>query len=131
MVHSRPIRHAAAALVALAIAAIVVAIANPAMGDYLATDAASDDDNAAPALAALIEGDLARALEVQPVMGPVTVVLRWPFAAAGQALGGPSAPPRASRSWPCSRSASRAARVRPTGSCWPVPSCYSCWSRTP
>jgi hypothetical protein len=88
MVLSRLLRSALTTLAALAIAAVVVAIANPAMGDYLAADAASDDDNAAPALAALIDGDLARAVEVQPVMGPVTVVLRWPFAAAGHALGG-------------------------------------------
>ncbi len=88
MVHSRPFRLVLTVLAALAIAAAVVAIANPAMGDYLAADAASDDDNAAPALAALIEGDLGRALEVQPVMGPVSLVLRWPFAAAGSALGG-------------------------------------------
>lgn len=88
MVHSRPFRYAVTALAALAVAWVVVGIANPSMGDYVAFDAAGDDDNAAPAIAALIEGDLARALEVQPVMGPVTVVLRWPFAAAGHALGG-------------------------------------------
>jgi hypothetical protein len=85
MVRWRPLTRA---LIALAAAAAVVAIANPAMGDYAAADSASNDDNAAPALAALIDGDLGRALEVQPVMGPVTVALRWPFAAAGHALGG-------------------------------------------
>ena len=88
MVRSRLLPYVLAVLAALAVAAAVVALADPSMGDYVAADAASNDDNAAPALAALIDRDLARALEVQPVMGPVTVVLRWPFAAAGHALGG-------------------------------------------
>jgi hypothetical protein len=74
-------------LAALVAAALVVALANPPMGDY--SDAHDGNlDNAAPALGALIDGDVGRAIDVQPIMGPVSLVLRWPFAAAGNALGG-------------------------------------------
>jgi hypothetical protein len=74
-------------LAALAVAALVIAIARPPMGDYAAAEG-GNLDNAAPTLGALIEGDISRAIDNQPIMGPVSIVLRWPFAAAGNALGG-------------------------------------------
>jgi hypothetical protein len=80
-------KRALVVLGALVAAALVVAIASPTTGDYIPRDA-QNADNSAPVLDALIEGDLGRAVEVQPIVGPVTVLLRWPFAALGRALGG-------------------------------------------
>lgn len=80
------LRRVLAALAALAAAALVVALADPPMGDY-ADPVGGNLDNAAPALGALIEGDVGHAIDVQPIMGPVSLVLRWPFAAAGNAIG--------------------------------------------
>jgi hypothetical protein len=80
-------RRALAVLAALVAAALVVAIADPPMGDYSFAEG-GNLDNSAPALGALVDGDIGRAIDVQPIMGPVTLVLRWPFAAAGNALGG-------------------------------------------
>jgi hypothetical protein len=75
------------ALVALLAAAAVVAIFDPGPGDYI-TAGATNADNSAPVIDALIEGDLSRAVDVQPVVGPLSVFLRLPFAALGRALGG-------------------------------------------
>jgi hypothetical protein len=78
--------HAAAALTALAVAAAVVALAQPSLGDYTHV-APTNADNAAPVIDAVLRGDMARVPAVQPVMGPVSVALRLPFAALGRALG--------------------------------------------
>lgn len=75
------------ALVALLTAVSVVAIATPGPGDYTTRDALNAD-NSAPVIDALIEGDLGRAIDVQPVVGPLSIVLRLPFAALGRAFGG-------------------------------------------
>jgi hypothetical protein len=84
MARSRLLKLAAVALI---VAAAVVAIAQPGPGDYLTTGA-TNADNSAPAIDALIEGDPQRAIDVQPAVGPLSVALRLPFAAAGRALGG-------------------------------------------
>jgi hypothetical protein len=85
---SRPrVRFALGALAALFAAALVLALARPPMGDYAASTL-SNPDNAAPAMSALIGGEGESAIDVQPVMGPVSLVLRWPFAAIGHELGG-------------------------------------------
>ena len=73
--------------VALIAAAAVVAIFSPGPGDYVPGDP-QNVDNAGPVIRALIEGDVSRAIDVQPVIGPVSVVLRAPAAALGRALGG-------------------------------------------
>jgi hypothetical protein len=78
--------YAALALASLAIAAAVVALAQPRLGDYVL--GATNPDDAAPAMAALVRGDFARVPAVQPVMGPVSLLVRAPFAALGHALGG-------------------------------------------
>jgi hypothetical protein len=75
------------AAVALILAAAVLAIFDPGPGDYI-TEGATNADNSAPAIDALLEGDLDRAIDVQPVVGPLSVALRLPFAAAGRALAG-------------------------------------------
>jgi hypothetical protein len=76
-----------AALAALLAAVAVIAIASPTRGDYL--PAQSDNaDNSAPVMDALIEGDLDRAVDVQTITGPVSVIFRLPAAALGRALGG-------------------------------------------
>jgi hypothetical protein len=83
-----PLRvYAALSGASFALAAAVVALAQPSVGDYLARNA-SNPDNAAPALDALIHGHLGRMPSVQPVMGPVSLILRAPFAALGHAIGG-------------------------------------------
>jgi len=85
-----PLRiYAALAGASLGIAAAVIALAQPSVGDYLARNT-SNPDNAAPAIDALIHGRLGRVPSVQPVMGPVSLLLRAPFAAAGHAIGGPT-----------------------------------------
>ena len=87
MAHVRLLQPALIALVALLAAAAVVAVVDPSTGDYV-TDDAQNVDNSGPVIDALIEGDLGRAVEVQPVVGPLSIVLRLPFAAAGRALAG-------------------------------------------
>src|SRR4051794_26597682 len=72
---------AAVALAALVVAAVVVAVARPSLGDYTHRGAATNTDNAAPVIDALLRGDLAGVPASQPVMGPVSVALRLPFAA--------------------------------------------------
>lgn len=79
--------YAAIACASLAVAATVVLVAQPDLGDYAQTSA-SNPDNAAPALDALVHGNFARIPSVQPLMGPVSIVVRAPFAAAGHLLGG-------------------------------------------
>ncbi len=64
----------------------MIAIAQPSRGDYGQPD--MNTDNAAPVIGALIDGDLGRAIDAQPIMGPVSLLLRAPFAAVGDALGG-------------------------------------------
>src|SRR5205823_9888902 len=59
----------------------------PSLGDYIEANS-SNPDNAAPAIDALIHGHIGRVPSVQPVMGPVSILLRAPFAALGQAVGG-------------------------------------------
>jgi hypothetical protein len=78
--------HAALACAALVVAAAVLVVARPGLGDYAQLSAANPD-NAAPALDALVRGEFARVPSVQPVMGPVSLLVRAPFAAAGHALG--------------------------------------------
>jgi hypothetical protein len=80
--------YAALALTSLAIAAAVVAIAQPRLGDYGTAHVGSNPDNAAPAIDALVHGDFGRLPAVQPVMGPVSLILRAPFALLGRAVGG-------------------------------------------
>ena len=85
-----PLRiYAALAGASCALAAAVVALAQPSVGDYLARNA-SNPDNSAPAIDALIHGHLGRMPSVQPVMGPVSLIVRAPFAALGHAIGGPT-----------------------------------------
>jgi hypothetical protein len=79
--------YVAVALAALAVAAVVVAAARPTLGDYTHV-APRNADNAAPAIDAVLRDDLGRVPAVQPVMGPVSVGLRLPFAAVGRAIGG-------------------------------------------
>ena len=56
-----------------------MAMAQTNLGDYgLPTPGA---DNAAPAIAALIDGHVGSAVDRQPAMGPVSLLLRAPFAA--------------------------------------------------
>jgi hypothetical protein len=87
--HRRPrVRaYAATALAALAVAAAVVALAQPSLGDYTHVGP-TNTDNAAPVIDAVLRGEVGRVPAVQPVMGPVSVALRLPFAATGRALGG-------------------------------------------
>lgn len=87
MARKRLLRLGRLAAVALILAAAVVAIFDPGPGDYRTEDPLNAD-NSAPVIDALIEGDLARAVDVQPVVGPLSVVLRLPFAALGRALAG-------------------------------------------
>lgn len=87
MARRRLLQLAQLAAVALILAAAVVAIADPGPGDYITADT-TNADNSAPVIDALIEGDLSRAVDVQPVVGPLSVVLRLPFAALGRALAG-------------------------------------------
>jgi hypothetical protein len=56
-------------------------------GDYGATQAVSGD-NAAPAIEALLHGDVAGYFARQPLIGLTTILLRLPFAALAHALGG-------------------------------------------
>ena len=83
-----PLRmYAALACGSLGAAAAVVALAQPSLGDYIEANT-SNPDNAAPAIHALIHGHIGRVPSVQPVMGPVSILIRAPFAALGHALGG-------------------------------------------
>ncbi len=77
---------ALAAAAAAALAAIAVLAAGSATGDYVAHGAVGAD-NAAPAVAALAGGHLARFAAAQPVMGLTSLILRSPVQALGQALG--------------------------------------------
>jgi hypothetical protein len=85
---SRARAYAVVALAALALAGLVVALAQPALGDYTHARAGTNTDNAAPLVDALLRGEWGRVPSSQPVMGPVSVVLRLPLAAAGRAFGG-------------------------------------------
>jgi hypothetical protein len=78
------------AVTALAVAcmASVLALA-PGSGDYQLFDQLSDSvgDNPAPAIDALVDGRIGAALDLHPWMGSLSLLLRWPFAAAGEAVG--------------------------------------------
>src|SRR2546423_14024097 len=83
-----PLRmYAALACGSLGAAAAVVALAQPSLGDYIEANT-SNPDNAAPAIHALIHGHIGPVPSVQPVMGPVSILIRAPFAAPGPPLGG-------------------------------------------
>jgi hypothetical protein len=74
----RRLSAAPAAVAAVAVCA-VVAVAQTNLGDYGRPGPGAD--NAAPAIAALIAGHVGSAVDVQPAMGPVSLLLRAPFAA--------------------------------------------------
>jgi hypothetical protein len=71
-----------AAVLAVGAASAVMALANTSAGDY--------PDDAAPAMNALLDGNLAVALARQPLMGSFSLVVRAPFAAVARAAGGDS-----------------------------------------
>jgi hypothetical protein len=56
-------------------------------GDYVPGETAWVGDNPAPAIEALAHGRLGDFLGLHPWMGSVSLLLRWPFAALGEALG--------------------------------------------
>lgn len=68
--------------------ALVLALADSS-GDYQLGDVSpsSVGDNPAPAIDALVDGRIGAALDLHPWMGSLSLLLRWPFAAGGQALG--------------------------------------------
>lgn len=69
------------------VAAVDVAFSVTASGDYQAQGAVAGD-NAAPAIDALVHGNLGAFASHQPLMGPVSLLLRVPFTALATALGG-------------------------------------------
>ncbi len=73
---------------AVACVAFVLALA-PGSGDYQlgAQSPESVGDNPAPAIDALVDGRIGAALDLHPWMGSLSLLLRWPFAAAGEAAG--------------------------------------------
>lgn len=62
------------------------ATSSPGTGDYV-THGPVAGDNPAPAVMALLHGDLARFVHLQPVMGLTSILLRLPAAALAQAAG--------------------------------------------
>jgi hypothetical protein len=64
---------------------VVVALTRTRLGDY--QEGIVSDDNAAPAIRALLDGDLSRFADVQPIMGLVSLLVRLPFAALAGADG--------------------------------------------
>ena len=73
---------AAGALIALA---VVVTLSVGGTGDYQPNGIVGGD-NPAPAIGALVHGDIARLLSVQPVMGLVSLLIRAPVAALAAPL---------------------------------------------
>ncbi|MBO9534189.1 MAG: DUF2029 domain-containing protein [Solirubrobacteraceae bacterium] len=67
------------ALLALAVA-FVASAWRTQLGDYVDL---ANDNNAAPTIAALVDGDWDRAAENMPAQGMTSILLRVPFAAAG------------------------------------------------
>lgn len=70
----------AAAVGAIVACSTLLALANRSAGDY--------PRDAGPAIDALLDGDVSGALERQPLMGSLSIVVRWPFAALARGLGG-------------------------------------------
>ncbi len=70
----------AAALCAIAACSTLLALANTSQGDY--------PRDAAPAMNALLDGDVGAALAQQPLMGSLSLIVRLPFAAPARAAGG-------------------------------------------
>lgn len=81
----RPPSAIPATLFALAGAAVALLLV-PSPGDYGASRGWVGDDPA-PAIEALVEGRPGDFFALHPWMGSVSLVLRWPFAVLGQALG--------------------------------------------
>jgi hypothetical protein len=65
----------------------LIALASTATGDYM-THGSVAGDNAGPAIAALLHGDLGSYLAHQPAIGLTSIVLRLPFAGLASLLGG-------------------------------------------
>lgn len=74
-------RAALAALGAVAVTSAWAAVRTPLGNDYLQAGPGADD--AGPQIDALIQGDLSRFFSEQSFLGPVSLVLRAPFAALG------------------------------------------------
>ena len=68
----------AAAIGAVVVVSAVLAFANTSQGDY--------PRDAARSINALVDGDVRLALAEQPLMGSVTVLVRYPFAELGRAV---------------------------------------------
>jgi hypothetical protein len=83
---SVPLAGAATAIVGAGIL-VNLTLSTHAMGDYVPGGPAMGD-NAAPGLAALLHGHLSTYTAHQPAIGLTSILLRLPFAAAAQALGG-------------------------------------------
>jgi hypothetical protein len=78
---------AAGSLLICSAVAADVALSAASSGDYV-IHGLVDGDNAGPAINALVHGNLAGFAAHQPVMGPVSLLLRAPFAALAGSLGG-------------------------------------------
>jgi hypothetical protein len=73
-------------LAVLAVAIAYTTIHAPFGADYARPDCDCDDPGYS--IKALAHGHVGRAIELQPLMGPVSIVLRAPFAAVAYATGG-------------------------------------------
>jgi hypothetical protein len=80
-----PVRERAVALLVLAASAVVAFTARQS-GDYYLDPDSGVGNSAGPALDALAEGRVGRALELQPWMGAFSLILRLPFVALARAL---------------------------------------------
>jgi hypothetical protein len=79
---------AALALAGCVTLGTALALQTPSSGDYSPLNTAGGDTNAAPAVNALLHGSLSGYAARQPLMGPVSLLLRAPFVALARALGG-------------------------------------------
>jgi hypothetical protein len=70
----------AAAILAVLAASTLLAFANTSAGDY--------PNDAAPAIDALLDGEVRAALAEQPLMGSLSVIVRLPFAGLARLTGG-------------------------------------------
>jgi hypothetical protein len=75
------------ALLGAAMAAIMIAVWRPELGDYSQSIGGNPDDPGA-AIEALAHGHFDRLAHAQPLMGAASLILRAPFAAVADALGG-------------------------------------------
>src|SRR5436305_305813 len=84
---SRRLRPLGFVLGGAGIAATVIAVWRPGVGDY-GRALGGNPDNPGEAIWALAHLHLAQASDAQPLMGAASLILRAPFAAIGDALGG-------------------------------------------